>query len=130
MLATVIVTDDTSVFPKAIAFLTFAVGNVNFEVPSVSVPFTVMVYLYPFVIEAFLIFVIVILLFVLVISVVFKLLTVISDSLSVHVRIISDVSLLAIGVTLHESNVQVGAVLSIAVTLIVLWVVLPASSLK
>ena len=119
-MATVIVADDTSAFPKAMAFLTLATGNVNFEVPSVSVPLTVIVYLYPFDIETFLIFVIVILLLDFVISVVFKLLTVISDSLSVQVNSISDVSLLAIGVTLHEPNVQFGAVLSIAVTFIVL----------
>ena len=112
--------DVTAAFPSAIAFLTLAAGNVNVVVPSVSVPFTVIVYLYPLVTVVLLIFVIVILLLDAVISVAFKLLTVISDSLSVHVSSIFDVSLLAIGVTLHEPNVQVGAVLSIAVTLTVL----------
>ena len=59
-----------------------------------------------------------------------KLLWVICDSASVHVRLIVDISPFLISVGLNVSNVHVGGVVSTVSTVTCLDVVLPAESLN
>ena len=129
-LATVIAVDVTDALPKCTAFLTTFSCNVNVVFPSVSVPFTVTVYLYPFVICSFATFVTVIYVFDVVILLIFIVLFVNTDSLSVHVNVICAVSLFAIDCLFQEPKLQLGALLSISSTSISAFTTLSNSSLN
>ena len=115
------------------AFFIIDAGNVKCGVPSLLFPFTVIVYLYPFVMFVLVTFVTVnISVLDDNISLVFKLLTVISDSSSMQSKLICAVWLFltVVGLNPFESNVQIGAVLSTVVTSISLFLVLSCVSLK